>query len=117
MPSRFTIVAHMWLFRPLASADVAAVSAALSSAWLGSPWQAAAALPAAPPWAAPAVTADNRIPPSAIDIGRSIVPPVRDVCGMQRLTEPMQVPLALEADGASRHSASSARSNAAAIAR
>src|SRR4051794_34703468 len=38
-PSRFTTVAHMWLFRPLVSACVAATSAALSAAWDGRPWQ------------------------------------------------------------------------------
>src|SRR5438552_15060147 len=40
-PSRFTIVAHMWLLRPLVSADTAATSAALSCACVGRPAQAA----------------------------------------------------------------------------
>ena len=40
-PSRFTIVAHMWLLSPLVSAATAASRAAFSCAWLGSPWQLA----------------------------------------------------------------------------
>ena len=40
MPSRFTSVAHMWLFRPLVSATTAAARAVRSWEWLGSPWQA-----------------------------------------------------------------------------
>jgi len=47
-PSRFTAVAHMWLLRPLASADTAAVRAALSCAWLGRPAQAPSAARAVP---------------------------------------------------------------------
>jgi hypothetical protein len=33
------MVAHIWLFRPLVSANVAATRAALRVDWLGSPWQ------------------------------------------------------------------------------
>src|SRR5262245_12535498 len=33
------MVAHMWLLRPLVSANVAAIRAALRVDWLGRPWQ------------------------------------------------------------------------------
>ena len=37
-PSRFTMAAHILLFRPLVSVAVAAASAALSALWLGRLW-------------------------------------------------------------------------------
>src|ERR1022692_1877275 len=37
-PSRFTMAAHIWLFRPLVSGAVAAASAVLSAQWLGRLW-------------------------------------------------------------------------------
>jgi hypothetical protein len=50
-PSRFTIVAHIWLFSPLVSAATAAISADFNCEWLGSPLQ------------------DDPVPPPSPDVG------------------------------------------------
>jgi len=63
MPSRFTIVAHMWLLSPLVSVWTAASRAALSCGWVGRPRQPA------------------RLPPSsafAVEAGgASMITPIR----------------------------------------